>query len=147
MKDRFNDKDLRYINLYLDIADRISQMSYATRLQVGSVIVKNGNIISMGWNGMPTGFTNVCEYYDENNQLKTRPEVLHSEENAICKLAQSGFSCESADMFCTHSCCIQCAKLIARSGIKKFYYNNIYRDISGINFLINQNVKVYHFPR
>lgn len=122
----------------MDLAIRISQMSVANRLKVGSVIVKNDNIVSFSWNGTPPGWDNTCE--DENN--KTKPETLHSEENAICKIAKEGISAKDAIIFCTHSPCQSCAKLIYSSGIKEVYYKDDYRSRDGIDFLIKCGIKV-----
>ena len=140
-----NDK---YISLYMDIADRVSQMSVARRLMVGSVIVKNNSILSYGWNGMPSGWDNNCEdeirYPDAHGiTLKTKPEVLHSESNALAKVAKSTESSDGATMFCTHAPCIECAKLIYQSGIKSLYYRTQYRDTAGIEFLTRSNVDVH----
>jgi len=140
-----NDK---YISLYMDIADRVAQMSVARRLMVGSVIVKNNSILSYGWNGMPSGWDNNCEdeirYPDAHGiTLKTKPEVLHSESNALAKVAKSTESSDGATMFCTHAPCMQCAKLIYQSGIKSLYYRTQYRDTAGIEFLTRSNVDVH----
>jgi dCMP deaminase len=140
-----NDK---YITLYMDIADRVAQMSVARRLMVGSVIVKNNSILSYGWNGMPSGWDNNCEdeirYPDAHGiTLKTKPEVLHSESNALAKVAKSTESSDGATMFCTHAPCMQCAKLIYQSGIKSLYYRTQYRDTAGIEFLTRSNVDVH----
>jgi dCMP deaminase len=116
--------------LYLDLACRIAEESYCKRLQVGALIVKDGNIISFGYNGTPSGLPNICE---ENNV--TLPTVLHAESNAITKASKSSISTEGASMYMTHSCCIECAKLIIQSGIKKVYYIQDYRDNAGITLL------------
>ena len=131
-----------YISLYMDIAERISQMSHAKRLQVGSVIVKENTILSYGWNGMPTGWPNTCEVVQEDGSLKTRPEVLHAETNAIAKVAQSTESSQGATLFCTHAPCIDCAKLIYQAGITTVYYKETYRDESGLRFLIQGGINV-----
>lgn len=124
-------------NLYLDLAQRIAKESYCKRLQVGAVIVKDGNIISFGYNGTPSGLPNVCE---ENNV--TLPTVLHAESNAITKACKSPISTEGATMYMTHSCCVECAKLIVQSGIKKVYYLKDYRDLSGIKLLQDCDIEV-----
>lgn len=124
-------------NLYLDLVRRIAQESYCKRLQVGALIVKDGNIISFGYNGTPSGLSNVCE---ENNV--TLPTVLHAESNAITKACKSPISTEGATIYMTHSCCVECAKLIIQSGIKKVYYLEEYRDNSGINMLKNCDIEV-----
>ena len=125
------------LNLYLDIAERVAQESYCKRLQVGAIIVKDGNIISFGYNGTPSGTPNKCE---ENNV--TYSYVLHAESNAITKACKSPISTEGATMYLTHSCCLECAKLIIQSGIKKLYYLQDYRDKSGINLLKNCDIDV-----
>ena len=136
-------KEKRYNSLYLDIAERISHMSYAKRLKVGSVIVKENNIISFGWNGMPSGFDNNCEdILPDNMTLKTKPEVLHSEQNSLMKLAKSTNSSEGSVMYITHAPCIECAKLIYQSGINSVYYRNIYRSSDGVEFLKKCNIHV-----
>jgi dCMP deaminase len=116
---------------YMDIASRISEMSSAKRLQVGAIAVKDGRIISIGYNGTPSGWDNSCE--DENNV--TKPEVLHAEENLITKLASSNESGKDADIFITHAPCINCAKLIYGTGIRRVYFKSIYRNDDGIKFL------------
>jgi dCMP deaminase len=75
-------------------------------------------------------------------RLKTKPEVLHAESNAIAKLAKSTNSGLGATLFVTHSPCIECAKLIYQSGINSVYYNKNYRDDSGIKFLEKSGVGV-----
>jgi len=165
----------RYHELYMDIARRVAEMSYARRLHVGAVVVKDGRIISMGWNGMPAGWDNNCEniewmgdaggwlepeeikeqwplegiYMDKNGEeyvnryrLKTKPEVLHAESNAIAKLAKSNDSGAGADLFVTHAPCIDCAKLIFQSGVSRVFYSEDYRDASGVRFLENSGVEI-----
>ena len=122
----------------MDVAERFAQLSYAKRLNVGAIVVKDDRIISIGYNGMPSGWDNDCE--DENN--KSKPEVLHAESNAIAKLAKSNESGDNATLFCTHSPCIDCAKLIYQSGISTVYYKDNYRSNNGIDFLKKSNVIV-----
>lgn len=133
----------------MDIAERTAQLSSAKRLHVGSIIVKDDRIISIGYNGMPSGWDNNCEtevIIEEDEKfikgLKTKPEVLHAETNAIAKLAKSTESGDSATMFVTHAPCLDCAKLIYQSGINSVLYRNSYRDDNGINFLIKAGVSV-----
>ena len=135
----------KYITLYMDIAERISQMSYAKRLQVGSVIVKENTILSYGWNGMPTNWENTCEVELEDGSLRTKPEVLHSEMNALMKVAQSTESTKDAVLFCTHSPCIDCAKAIYQSGISTVYYKETYRSEDGLNFLRKGGINVHQY--
>lgn len=137
------------IKAYMDTAKVFAELSHARRLHVGAIIVKQDRIISIGYNGMPSGWDNVCE--DEikgssgglpMSKLVTKPEVLHAETNAIAKLARSTESGEDAVMFITHSPCIECAKLIYQSGIKEVYYEQDYRDDTGIKFLEKSKVLV-----
>lgn len=132
----------KWENAYIDIAERFAQLSSATRLKVGSIVVRDNRIISIGYNGMPSGWTNECE--DENNV--TKPEVIHAEANAIIKLARDGERGLGADLFCTHAPCIHCAKLIYGAGIARVYYKETYRDNSGIEFLDACGVPSYHIP-
>ena len=127
----------KYIDLYNDFAERTAKLSHARRLQVGAVIVKDDTVISYGYNGMPSGWDNVCEH-----EGKTKPEVLHAESNAIAKLARSSNSGLNADIFITHSPCMECAKLIFQSGIKQVFYAEDYRIASGIDFLKKSKIKV-----
>lgn len=115
----------------MKVAEVYSELSYAQRLKVGCVIVKDNKIISIGYNGTPSGWDNDCE--DENNQSKN--SVIHAEQNALMKVAQSNESCVDADIFITHAPCIQCAKLIGISGIKNLYYKYDYRCSEGLDFL------------
>ena len=126
----------------MDWAHRAAQLSHARRLNVGAVIVKDDTVISYGYNGMPAGWDNNCEHILQDGTLKTNPEVLHAESNAIAKLARSTNSGLGADMFVTHSPCLGCAKLIYQSGIRRVFYAEDYRDDSGIQFLNKSGVTV-----
>jgi dCMP deaminase len=137
----------KFVKLYIDWAERVAQLSYARRLNVGAVVVKDDTVISYGYNGMPAGWDNDCEdqTYEEDGFhiiLKTKPEVLHAESNAIAKLARSNNSGLDADIFITHSPCIECAKLIYQSGIRNVFYRENYRDNTGIDFLQKSGVTV-----
>lgn len=129
----------KWIDAFMDTAERFAQLSSAVRLKVGAVVVQDSRIISIGYNGMPSGWTNECETLvhriAQEPILKTKDEVIHAEANAILKLAKSGDRGDGADLFCTHAPCIQCAKLIYGAGIKKVYYRNAYRDSHGLEFL------------
>lgn len=116
-------------------------LSYCKRRQVGCVIVKENRIISIGYNGTPSGWDNICE--DDTNT--TYPYVLHAETNAISKLARSNESGEGASMFITTNPCMDCAKLIAQSGIKEVYFTEEYRNSDGIDFLEQYGIKVTRF--
>lgn len=136
----------KWVDAFMDTAERFAQLSSAKRLQVGAVVVKDNRIISIGYNGMPSGWDNNCEnviqYSDDTVELKTKDEVIHAEANAISKLAKSGDSGNGADIFCTHAPCIHCAKIIYGAGISKLYYKNSYRDNDGIEFLEKCNIEV-----
>jgi dCMP deaminase len=123
---------------YMAVAHEFAKNSYCKRAQVGALIVKDGNVVSFGYNGTPKGRDNTCE--DENNS--TKPEVLHAESNAIAKCASSVNSSLGADIYCTHSPCIECAKLIIQAGITTVYYDILYRSEDGIKLLQNNNIIV-----
>lgn len=135
----------------MDVAERFAQLSYAERAKVGAIIVKDDRIISIGYNGMPSGWDNRCEdkfdWPDGHPEVRTRPEVLHAEANAITKLAQSSESGKGAILFCTHLPCIECAKLIYQTGIKSVYYRNEYQAAKGAGkeFLEKSGVQVTHY--
>lgn len=118
-----------------------AQNSYCKRRQVGALIVKDRMIISDGYNGTPCGFENVCE--DENGV--TKPYVLHAEANAITKVAQSGNSSKDATLYVTASPCMECAKLIIQSGIKRVVYLDEYRIMDGVELLKKAGIEVCHF--
>ena len=165
----------KFINAYMDVAERFAQLSSARRLHVGAIVVKDDRIISIGYNGMPAGWDNDCEHkeymsgdaggwlspkeiyeqwpfeeedidpdlgYARRYALKTKPEVLHAETNAIAKLAKSNESGMGATMFITHAPCLDCAKLIYQSGIGSVLYRNSYRDTGGVTFLEKSGVIV-----
>lgn len=165
----------KFCNAYMKVAETFAALSTAQKLHVGAIIVKDDRIISIGYNGTPSGWDNNCEdkeymsidaggwldpeeieerwpHIDERilevtgvyrrYRLKTKPEVLHAETNAIAKLAKSTESGHGASMFITHAPCIDCAKLVFQSGISSVYYRNSYRDSNGIEFLERAGVKV-----
>jgi dCMP deaminase len=153
-------------------AQIFSELSHARRLHVGAIVVKDDRIISIGYNGMPSGWDNDCEdkvwdsgaggWLDPDEfdakypyegwhegagrnvryGLKTKQEVLHAESNAIAKLAKSNDCGDGADIFITHAPCMECAKLIHQSGIKRVWFRDQYRDDSGIKFLKNSGILV-----
>jgi len=156
----------KWIDAFMDTATRFAQLSSAKRLQVGAVVVKDNRIISIGYNGMPSGWTNECEnkiyvdptleesmlyqskadvYLDVNKklyELKTKDEVIHAEANAIIKLARDGESGNGSSLFCTHAPCVHCAKLIHGAGINTLYYRQSYRNDDGLEFLRNCKIEV-----
>lgn len=136
----------KFVQAYIDTAKIFAELSHARRLHVGAIVVKDDRIISIGYNGMPAGWDNNCEdviqHSDDTTSLKTKPEVLHAETNAIAKLARSTESGEGADMFITHSPCLDCAKLIYQSGIQRVWFGEAYRDTAGVDFLTKSGVLV-----
>ena len=136
----------KWVDAFMDTADRFAQLSSAVRLQVGAVVVKDNRIISIGYNGMPSGWTNECEnivqHSDDTVTTVTKDEVIHAEANAILKLARDGESGNGSSLFCTHAPCIHCAKLIHGAGIKTVYYRESYRDTLGLDFLEHCNIEV-----
>ena len=126
-------KEERYDTLYMDIANRVAEMSYDSDTQVGAVIVKDGNIISMGWNGTPSGFDNSCKHPETGATLST---VIHAEANAICKLARTSGSGLGSTLYTTLSPCIECTKLILQSGISEVVVDKAYeKDLEGFKIL------------
>jgi dCMP deaminase len=151
----------KFRDAYMKVAETFAGLSSARRLHVGAIVVKDDRIISIGYNGMPSGWDNNCEdkiYCDDgdwkeqhvnkesniwkNYKLVTKPEVLHAETNAIAKLAKSTESGMGATMFITHAPCLDCAKLIYQSGINHVLYRNSYRSDDGIKFLEKASVQV-----
>ncbi|MBR2149946.1 MAG: dCMP deaminase family protein [Prevotella sp.] len=125
---------------YLDMARIWAQNSYCQRRQVGALVVKNGMIISDGYNGTPSGFENICE--DDNGI--TKPYVLHAEANAITKLARSSNNSDGSTIYITASPCIECAKLIIQAGIKRVVYGEKYRLTDGIELLERAGIEVVY---
>lgn len=121
----------------MQTAYQFAKLSYAKRRRVGCIIVKNNQVISFGYNGMPHGFNNECEVDNVTNR-----EVLHAESNAITKVAKSTMSCEDAELYTTTCPCFGCAKLIIQAGIKKVYYTEDYRDMSGVELLLTAGIIV-----
>lgn len=138
----------KFVIAHMKAAGVYAELSSAKRLHVGCVIVKDNTIIGIGYNGMPSGWDNNCEnmiqHSDDTVELKTKPEVLHAETNAIAKVARSTNSTDGADMFITHAPCLDCAKLIHQAGIKRVYFGNHYRDNIGVEFLQQCGVVITH---
>jgi dCMP deaminase len=135
----------KFITTYMEVAESFAKLSSAVRLQVGAIVVKDDRIISIGYNGMPSGWDNCCETHTGDGadfKLTTKAEVLNAESNAVAKLAKSSESGLGATMFVTHQPCIDCAKLIYQSGIATVYYKNEYRSTQGLDFLNKSGVEV-----
>lgn len=135
-------KQLKYDKAYLKMAREWGKLSHCKRKQVGALIVKERMIISDGFNGTPSGFDNCCE----DDQGKTKWEVLHAEANAILKVASSTQSAKGATLYITLSPCTQCSKLIHQAGIKRVVYAKAYKDLSGIEFLEKAGVEIDNLP-
>jgi dCMP deaminase len=129
---------------YLQMAEIWAKRSKANRKQVGALLVKDKQIISDGYNGMPAGDDDeVCEYVDEGGNLVTRPELMHAESNALMKLAENGgLGAQDATMYLTMSPCLPCAKLMKQAKIKRVVFRERYRETDGIEFLTTRGVEV-----
>ena len=147
-------KQQRMDKLYMDLAARCSEESFAERTKVGAVVVKDDNVVSMGWNGMPAGLDNNCENKvwipnegpgGDNGQyeLVTKPEVLHAESNALMKLAaNTSNGSKDATLYVTLSPCTDCAKLIKQAKIKRVVFKCVYRKPDGIELLRRMGIEV-----
>ncbi len=155
----------KFVDYYMKIANITAELSHAKRLQVGAVIVRDNQILATGYNGMPSGWENICEITEEtyevrdtyNNdwiydneskkysRLKTKPEVLHAEMNCLMKVTQSTESSAGSTMFCTHAPCMDCAKAVYQAGIKAVYYGTKYRSTAGVEFLKTCDVDVKNY--
>ena len=136
------EKQHRYDRAYMGMAREFSKLSYAERAKVGCIIVSSkGQVVSQGYNGMPSGMDNRCEHEDENGNIVTNTEVLHAESNAITKCAKWGGRTDGATIYVTLSPCIDCAKLIIQAGIKRVAYGEKYRNTEGVELLENVGIK------
>ena len=135
-----NKKQEKYDKAYLRMACEWAKLSHCNRKQVGALIVKNNTIISDGYNGTPSGFTNSCEDEEGN----THWYVLHAEANALLKVVRSSQNAEGATLYITLSPCKECSKLVIQAGIKRVVYLNEYKDVSGIEFLKEFGIGVNH---
>ena len=138
----YKEKQSEYDRRYLEMAMIWAENSYCKRRKVGALIVKDKMIISDGYNGTPSGFENVCE--DEN--FITKPYVLHAEANAITKVAKSNNSSQDATLYVTTSPCLECAKLIIQSGIKRVVFSLKYRKTEGLKLLERANIELVFIP-
>jgi dCMP deaminase len=138
LKTPYGKRQNQFDKRYLEMARIWAKNSYCIRRQVGALIVRDRMIISDGYNGTPEGFENVCE--DEDN--KTKSYVLHAEANAITKVAKSNNSSDGSTLYITTSPCLECAKLIIQSGIKRVVFCDNYHSIEGIQLLKRANIDV-----
>ena len=130
---------------YIKVAKLCAKNSYAVKLQVGAIIVKDGQIMSDGFNGTPSGFENKCETFNIDGDLCTLPYVLHAESNAILKCAKHGRSTNGSTLYITHAPCIECAKLIIQAGIIRVVYLENYKNLHGIELLKRAGIIVEQF--
>lgn len=130
----------KYKQLYMSFAHNVAKLSHCKRLKVGCVIVNDDNLV-YGYNGTPEGWNNCCE----TSENKTKEDVIHAEDNAIAKIATSPISSQGATVFITHAPCVECAKILARSGISVVYYAKEYRCSRGIEHLDRCGVKVEQY--
>ena len=131
----------KHIKAHMKAAHAYAECSTAQRLKVGCVLVKDHRIISIGYNGTPSGWSNNCE--DDNNQ--TKPEVIHAEANAVAKLARSNESGEGSVAFITHAPCLSCAKMLYSAGVCAVIYSQSYRNTEGVDFLVECEIPVSQY--
>ena len=124
----------RHKDNYMEVATLVASFSSCVRRKIGAVLVKDGNIVSTGYNGTISGADNTCEINGS-----TREDVLHSEANCILACARLGIATNNTTLFITVSPCVGCAKLIMQAGIKEVYYKEDYRDMSGRDLLLLSN--------
>ncbi len=132
-------KQARYDHAYMRMAVEWARLSHCHRKQVGALLVKEGMIISDGYNGTPTGFPNDCE----DAQGLTHWYVLHAEANAIMKVARSTNNARGATLYLTHAPCKECSKLILQVGIERLVYLDAYKDPAGLELLRKGGLMVY----
>lgn len=131
----------KHISMYMEIARVVAKTSYATRLKVGAVAVKDNRVLSLGYNGTPPGMDNECEHMVDG-VLVTKPTVIHAEANCILKMARDGQAAQDADMFVTVSPCLECSKMILTAGFRKLWFGEQYRTMDGVYFLRSNGVEV-----
>jgi dCMP deaminase len=131
----------RDIELYMDIADRVSQQSRAVRAKVGAVFVAESGVLSIGYNGTLPGCDNECEIR-VGTELVTKPDVYHAEENIFSKLLEEGVSAKGGSVFLTMEPCLPCSKLIRGAKVKNVYYRDSYRSHAGAEFLSANGINV-----
>lgn len=133
-------KENKFKAYFMKVAKLAGENSYSRRSKVGAIIVRNGRIISTGWNGQPKGFDNRCEeeVVDPSTGkklLRTLPTVIHAEMNALFWCSKTEIITDNSELYVTLSPCVNCALGIIQCGIKKVYYLDEYRDTSGLELL------------
>jgi dCMP deaminase len=129
-------KQIKLDRIFINIAKEVATLSHCVRAKVGAVLVKNGSIISFGYNGMPSGMDNCCESFNEYGDFVTNSYTIHAESNALLKAAKLGISTENTTMYCTLSPCLDCGKLIIQAGVERVVYlEKFSRDNGSISFL------------
>lgn len=139
----------KYRRMYMQMAMDVAKQSVAVRRQVGCTVVTSTGMIAIGWNGMPAGMDNICEWQCEDGKGyatgTTKPEVIHAERNALDKLARQGIPAEGSILFVTCSPCIECAKSIHAVGVKEVWYLERYKCTTGIDFLNDLGIECNQF--
>lgn len=130
----------KFINTFMKVAYLFAELSYCKRRKVGCVVVKNNSIISIGYNGTPSGEPNECE--DEQGLTKT--EVVHAEDNALRKLTRSHETAQGSSVFVTTAPCVLCATRIVDAGVTEVYYDEVYRNTDGLDYLNKHGIKTIH---
>ena len=132
--------------IYMQTAEAFAQLSKAQRKKVGAILVTNQGVVVPGTNGTASGTDNTCEVLEYTignvSALMTKPEVIHAELNCILKCAKEGVSCLDAVMYTSLSPCLPCSAMLKQAGVKKVYYRELYRDESGVQYLLNNGVLV-----
>lgn len=135
---------------YLRMAEVWAMRSKANRLQVGAILVRDGQIISDGYNGMPSGAEgddDVCEIYNADGTISSKPEVLHAEANAILKCAcHGGVGCRGATLYSKIAPCPPCANLAIQAKLARVVFREHYRLPEGIERLMKRGIECVHLP-
>lgn len=130
--------------IFLDVAEKLSGMSHCISHKVGCILVKDGRIISTGYNGTPASTINCDDYFsnrisDKNNLTDAEREEhhafsekfeIHAELNAILCAAKNGISIDGSILYSTLHPCYNCLKMICNSGIKTIIYRYEYDKFS-----------------
>lgn len=136
----------RYDKTMLATAKLFGELSYCEKKKVGAVIAKYGRLLATGYNGTVSGFDNQCETYDFfEDKIVTSPYVIHAEQNALMFCAKNGIPTDSTTMYITLSPCSTCAKLIVQAGIKRVVFLEYYKDLGGLEFLIEAGVELLYY--